>query len=352
MADIAVFLLRPPFTPPFRPALRIEPPRRVVAPGQRVAFHSFGFMGAQDGVPVHGVLTAVDASGWFVADGDGQFERFIEEGLSGAPIFANGRVLGMVVQRLEKDAKQGAKQGLVIPAFSLARAWPPLASPYPGLPAFDVDTAHLFFGRGRPVDPDAEPTGTLKALLDRLHTQRLVALLGASGSGKSSLAKAGVAEVYRRRGWAVVTVRPGLTPLRNLAEAIAAEVEGLGPGPERLVAMDRWERSLEAGRLAEVVTAARGQGALGLLVVVDQFEEFFTSAAGEGAAHAGGPPADAGAAEIDRPGVGHLGKHSGFNRAGGALQRCAGGDFQLRGAPHRHSVERHSPPVGRFPGPR
>ena len=271
VADIAVFMPRAPFAAPYWPPLRIEPPNRVVPPGARVAFHSFGFMGTENGVTTQGALTAVDAGGWFVADDDEKFRRFIEEGLSGAPVFADGRVLGMVVQRLERDARQG----LVIPAFALARAWPPLATPYPGLPAFDADTAHLFFGRGRAVTPDAEPTGTLKELLDRLNAQRLVALMGASGSGKSSLAKAGVADVYRRRGWTVLTLRPGLEPLRNLAEAIATEVEGLKPSPERLQAMDRWEQALEANRLAEALALARGQGAGGVLIVVDQFEEFF-----------------------------------------------------------------------------
>ncbi|WP_298380895.1 AAA family ATPase, partial [Azospirillum sp.] len=271
VADIAVFAPRAPFAAPYRPPLRIEPPSRVAPPGERVAFHSFGFMGTQNGVSTQGALTAVDAGGWFVADGDEEFRRFIEEGLSGAPVFADGRVLGMVVQRLERDARQG----LVIPAFALARAWPPLASPYPGLPAFDSDTAHLFFGRGRAVAPDAEPTGTLKELLDRLSAQRLVALMGASGSGKSSLAKAGVADVYRRWGWIVLTLRPGLEPLRNLAEAIASAVEGLKPSPERIQAMDRWEKALEANRLAEALALARGQGASGVLIVIDQFEEFF-----------------------------------------------------------------------------
>ncbi|WP_376967586.1 hypothetical protein ABNQ39_35980 (plasmid) [Azospirillum sp. A26] len=296
VADIAVFTVRPPFAAPFRPPLRIEPPSRVVPPGGRVPFHSFGFMGTQNGVATQGVLTAVDAGGWFVADGDERFQRFIEEGLSGAPIFADGRVLGLVVQRLERDARQG----LVIPALALAHAWPPLASPYPGLPAFDAGTAHLFFGRGRASAPDVEPCGTLKAVLDRLRSQRLLALMGASGSGKSSLAKAGVADFYRRQGWAVLTLRPGLTPLRNLAEAIASEVEGLGPGPERLMAMDRWELALEADRLTEALALAQGKGAAGVLLVVDQFEEFFPGREEQGANRVGEPLATVEAAGIAR----------------------------------------------------
>ncbi len=274
VADIAVFMPRAPFAAPYIAPLRIEPPGRVVPPGARVDFHSFGFMGTEDGTPTAGYLTAVDAGGWFVADGDEGFRRFIEEGLSGAPVFANGAVLGMVTQRLERETKQG----LAIPAFALAQAWPPLAQPYPGLPAFDAGaTAHLYFGRGRPLRAGDAPTGRLKQLMERLESQRLVGLMGASGSGKSSLAKAGVAPLYEQQGWATIVFRPGLQPLRGFAEAIAEGVEGVRPGPERIDAVDRWAARLEAGNLAAALNAAKGTGATGTLIVVDQFEEFFTA---------------------------------------------------------------------------
>jgi WD40 repeat protein len=238
-----------------------------------VDFHSFGFMGTDDGTPASGALTAVDAGGWFVADGDARFRRFIEEGLSGAPVYANGVALGMVTQRLEREVKQG----LVIPAFALAQAWPPLAEPYPGLPAFDAATAHLYFGRGRPPRAGDPPTGQLKQLVQRLEAQRLVGLMGASGSGKSSLAKAGVAPLYEQRGWVVLGFRPGLNPLQNLAETLATELDKAPPGPERVNAIERWVPRLEAGNLTVALNAIRAMGAVGTLIVVDQFEEFFTA---------------------------------------------------------------------------
>lgn len=273
VADVAVFAPRRPFAAPFIPPLRVEPPGGVVPPGGRTEFHSFGFMGTDDGVPTHGELTAVDAGGWFVAEGNEGFRRFIEEGLSGAPVHTNGVVLGMVTQRLEREVKQG----LVIPAFALAQAWPPLARPYPGLPAFDAASAHLYFGRGRPARAGDPPTGRLKQLVDRLEAQRLVGLMGASGSGKSSLAQAGVAPFYEGQGWATVVFRPGLQPLGNFADAIAEGVEGAAVGPERINAADRWVARLEAGKLAAALDAAKTSGSAGTLIVVDQFEEFFTA---------------------------------------------------------------------------
>jgi hypothetical protein len=273
VADIAVFVPRDPFVAPFMPPLRVEPPGRIVPPGARVDFYSFGFMGTDDGTPASGALTAVDAGGWFVAEGDEGFRRFIEEGLSGAPVYANGVVLGMVTQRLEREVKQG----LVIPAFALAQAWPPLAQPYPGLPAFDPATAHLYFGRGRPLRAGDPPTGQLKQLIDRLEAQRLVGLMGASGSGKSSLATAGVAPFYEQRGWVVLAFRPGLNPLQNLTETIATELDNVPVGPERINAIERWVPRLEAGNLAIALDALRTKGAAGILIIVDQFEEFFTA---------------------------------------------------------------------------
>jgi len=274
IADIAVFTLRDPPVLPFIPPLLLEPPTRVVPSGASIEFHGFGFMGPENGVPTRGALTAVDAGGWFVANGDEDFRRFIEEGLSGAPVFANGRVLGMVAQRFEREVKQG----LVIPAYALAQAWPFLAQPYPGLPAFNETTAHLYFGRGRPNRPGDPPTGCLKQLIDKLEAQRLVALMGASGSGKSSLANAGVAPFYAERGWATVTFRPGLQPLFNLAQAIAESVEGAAPGPARLEAADHWIKRIEASNLEAALNAAQGAGAPGTLIIIDQFEEFFTAA--------------------------------------------------------------------------
>jgi hypothetical protein len=86
------------------------------------------------------------------------------------------------VSRLEKDLKTILKKRLE------AAPWPPPAavvepvwkgSPYPGLRPFDITERAIFFGRGRETD----------ALIGRLRdpSQRFLAVVGASGSGKSSL---------------------------------------------------------------------------------------------------------------------------------------------------------------------
>ena len=89
-----------------------------------------------------------------------------------------------------------------------------LENPYPGLRPFETDESHLFFGRDVQV---AE-------LVGRLERNRFVAVLGVSGSGKSSLVKAGLIPALERgrvseagRRWRMVVTRPGGAPFERLA---------------------------------------------------------------------------------------------------------------------------------------
>ena len=78
--------------------------------------------------------------------------------------------------------------------------------PWPGLPAYGVDDAEEFFGR------DAEVT----ACVERLTSSNIVVVVGPSGSGKSSLVRAGVSAALRRNGRRVVVVTPGAHPVDAL----------------------------------------------------------------------------------------------------------------------------------------
>ncbi|MFC6422876.1 BTAD domain-containing putative transcriptional regulator [Ornithinimicrobium tianjinense] len=119
---------------------------------------------------------------------------------------------------------------------------PPTECPWRGLEAYDVEDARWYAGRDRLV---AE-------ILARLAGNRLVALVGASGSGKSSALRAGVIAALGddvlpgSGGWRTVVLRPGLHPLAELARhALGREREhGLrvGDEPERVVvAVDQFE---------------------------------------------------------------------------------------------------------------
>ena len=88
-----------------------------------------------------------------------------------------------------------------------------LENPYPGLRPFDVTESHLFFGRDLQV---AE-------LVRRLERHRFVAVLGMSGSGKSSLVRAGLLPALERGGvwaagrrWRRIVTQPAGAPYENL----------------------------------------------------------------------------------------------------------------------------------------
>jgi phospholipase C len=134
---------------------------------------------------------------------------------------------------------------------------------YPGLRPFDVEDALLFFGREEQTDE----------LLRRLDDTRFLAVVGLSGSGKSSLVRAGLLPALRRghlasagSRWQVAVMRPGSDPLGALASVLN---ETLGEREDRLA-------TLRSGRLGLLDSSRQGRTAdQNLLLVVDQFEEIF-----------------------------------------------------------------------------
>ncbi|MBV9923447.1 MAG: ATP-binding protein [Acidobacteria bacterium] len=149
------------------------------------------------------------------------------------------------------------------------------ANPFPGLRPFETDEYRLFFGR----------EGQSDALLERLERSRFLAVVGTSGSGKSSLVRAGLLPALRGgmmagagAGWRVAVARPGHDPHGNLARALAEDgvLSGAGAGlrlEEREAVIEAMLRGGSLG-LVDAVRAAR-LGHEKLLVVVDQFEELF-----------------------------------------------------------------------------
>ncbi len=90
-------------------------------------------------------------------------------------------------------------------------------NPFPGLRPFEFGDNHLFFGR------DQQTT----ELTTRLRKNRFVAVVGTSGSGKSSLVRAGLMPELLSgtmagagSSWETTVMRPGGDPLTNLANAI------------------------------------------------------------------------------------------------------------------------------------
>jgi hypothetical protein len=141
-----------------------------------------------------------------------------------------------------------------------------LDAPYPGLRAFEAEESLLFYGREVHV---AE-------LLDRLGDNRFVAVTGTSGSGKSSLVRAGLRPALHRgylvdatSRWRFATMRPGGRPIEALADALAGALPG-----ESLEGIRRALKSTSGG-LSQVAARAGLSAGESLLVIADQFEELF-----------------------------------------------------------------------------
>ncbi len=154
----------------------------------------------------------------------------------------------------------------------MTSAGSPLFNPFPGLRPFRDSEAHLFFGRSGQVDE----------LLARLRTNRFVAVMGASGSGKSSLVRAGLLPALHggfspRVGshWRIAVFRPGANPMHNLAAALARPGVLGTDAADPVVATAAMEAALRRSGMGLADTARREVRDGRLLVVVDQFEELF-----------------------------------------------------------------------------
>ncbi|MCP4383687.1 MAG: TIR domain-containing protein [Hyphomicrobiales bacterium] len=161
--------------------------------------------------------------------------------------------------------------------------WDAHRPPYPGLLSFEAEDAAIFFGR----DDD------VRHLIERLSARRVqgapnvIALLGASGSGKSSLMRAGVLPRLERdrRNWIIL---PPFRPRRDpVGEFARSACEALGRPEEwrdwrgRFVSEDC---ASALDDLTEALQTVAGSRESHLLIAVDQFEELFTVAPDEEAA--------------------------------------------------------------------
>lgn len=149
-----------------------------------------------------------------------------------------------------------------------------LFNPFPGLRPFEPDEDHLFFGRDGQSDD----------LLRRLQRTHFLAVVGTSGSGKSSLVRAGLLPglyggLMAKAGsrWRIALFRPGNDPIGNLAKALNTPGVLDLPGSDRDLSRVLIETSLRRGLvgLTEAVQEAKIPAGDNLLVVVDQFEELF-----------------------------------------------------------------------------
>ena len=149
-----------------------------------------------------------------------------------------------------------------------------LANPFPGLRPFMHEEADLFFGRDRQSDE----------LVGRLARKRFLAVLGTSGSGKSSLVRAGLLPSLEGgfmagagAHWAMAILRPQDDPIGFLARALveAGALPNLDLSGAAAVGIVETTLRRSSLGLVEVARLARLEPHENLLILVDQFEELF-----------------------------------------------------------------------------
>lgn len=151
----------------------------------------------------------------------------------------------------------------VVPAAGAAAI--PKGNPYRGLQSFEAEHRGLFFGR----------TGEVRAVLERLRSDGFVLVAGDSGTGKSSLCRAGVlpqiedGALQEGRKWTVLRLVPGRRPATNLAASLAPLLKR---DDEETIAKEIQD---EPDLVLREIRRRMGIGR-GLVVFVDQLEELLT----------------------------------------------------------------------------
>ncbi len=238
-------------------------------------FRAFGFPRSHDqGVWATGKLRAREATGWVQIEDVKITGTRVQQGFSGGAVWDEqlDGVVGMVVAA-DEDA---SKIAYIIPGTMLVKAHPALGQqaippcPYRGLLAFREQDAPFFFGR----------EAFIEQLIAAVQEKQFVAIIGSSGSGKSSVVFAGLLPgLNHRESWSITTFRPGSTPLHNLVNMLIALLDQGLSEIDRLYASKKLARDVISGEISVLDVTNRivqKQHEMQFLLFIDQFEELYT----------------------------------------------------------------------------
>jgi energy-coupling factor transporter ATP-binding protein EcfA2 len=147
-----------------------------------------------------------------------------------------------------------------------------IINPFPGLRPFEENESYLFFGREK-------QTGELLQTLQETH---LLAIVGASGSGKSSLVKCGLIPSLQKgfiseagSDWDVAFFTPGNTPFQNMAKTLSSVFDTPKDEEDREYLEKVTEAALRRNDNGLIDFCKEKSSNNSLLLVIDQFEEIF-----------------------------------------------------------------------------
>jgi WD40 repeat protein/DNA-binding XRE family transcriptional regulator len=187
-----------------------------------------------------------------------------------------------VIPALELENEPDVAERLFELASAVPRETAPAEgeAPFKGLHFFEEEDAELFFGR---EELTSRLVARMKDTIQDSLSTRFLAVVGPSGSGKSSIVRAGLIPVLKRTApfsrWLIRTLTPTDRPLEALASSLNPQPESVASVAALMDDLAREPRSahLAATRLLEKdKSTARGREHKGVLMVIDQFEELFT----------------------------------------------------------------------------
>ncbi|CAK8719856.1 MAG: WD40 repeat [Candidatus Electronema aureum] len=229
--------------------------------------------GVDDGTYANGRLQGRNAKGW--VEIHHQDSNIVEQGFSGTAVWAvkENAVCGMTVSML---SKRDATIAYMIPALTLLKALPAIDAfnrsfnPYRGLEAFREKDARFYFGRQEAVE----------LIRQAALRQSFTAVIGASGSGKSSAVFAGLVPLLKASKtdrWLCAACRPKSQPFDELAACLIPFL--YDDALEQIKKAKDCAADLAAGKLSlpDLLRPVLGRNSgAKLLLIVDQFEELFT----------------------------------------------------------------------------
>jgi len=149
-----------------------------------------------------------------------------------------------------------------------------IMNPFPGLRPFGIEESHLFFGR----------EGQSEEVLNKLSNNRFVAVIGASGTGKSSIIYCGLVPILyggfiasAGSKWRIITCRPGSSPIDNMSESIVKSSAANDTPENKLLKKSFYSAVLRKSSLGlvEALQHLPNSGEENILFLIDQFEELF-----------------------------------------------------------------------------